>query len=136
MRTHNTRSGKPARIRRRCLKVVSQNLLGIKPTSSNDRLEELLVNLQKRNDYAFLVQETWRAGSKVLHHKTGMVIVAEGPQTQTGRGSKGVAIVLSAQAVLGWEKAGKAVYGGYGGRVLGLRTVVVDKKKKEREEFS
>jgi len=64
-----------------------------------------------------------------------MVIVADGPQTQKGRGTKGVAIVLSAQAVLGWEKAGKTVYGGYGGRVLGLRTVVVDKKKKERGIF-
>jgi hypothetical protein len=51
------------------------------------------------------------------------------------RGPKGVATILSAQAAPGWEKAGKAVYGGYGGRVLGLRTVVVDKKKKERGIF-
>lgn len=58
--------------------------------------------------------------------------VADGPQTQMARGSKGVAIIFSAQAALGWEKAGTAVYGGYGGRVLGLSTMVVDKQKKER----
>ena len=124
-----------ASIRRRCLKVVSQNLLGIKPTNTNDRLEEMLAALRKDNVYALLGQETWRAGSEILQHEGGFVVIAEGPPVQNGRGSKGVAIALSPQAVQGWEKGGKVVCDGYGGRVIGVRTVACDGKGRERGIF-
>jgi hypothetical protein len=122
-RLHATRSRKAS------LSIVTQNFLGLKSTNSEMRFETLFSAVHDRGLYAVMGQETWREGEEILEHSGGYgSLICSGLPTQNGRGSRGVSIALGPQAVLGWAKAGKKVFSGYGGRILGLRTLAADSK--------
>ena len=89
-------------------------------------MAEFTDTFQQRHAFAAFLQETWRAGKEVLPCDGGCVLIGVGPDVQTGRGSKGVAIVLSSSAAAAWRAAGAVVHDGFGSRVLAVPLAVKD----------
>ena len=104
-------------------RLFSQNCLGLKTPS---RVAEFTDTFQQRHAFAAFLQETWREGKEVLPCDGGCVLIGVGPDVQTGRGSKGVAIVLSSSAAAAWRAAGAVVHDGFGSRVLAVPLAVKD----------
>ena len=109
--------------------IISQNLRGLK---SDARLEELFLALKLRDIFAVCVQETWRHGQQTLEHGECLLILSGLPENQmrSNRGEQGVGIVLSPQAVSAWEEGGKILHDDFGGRMIAIRLIVNDAKKR------
>ena len=51
-------------------------------------------------------------------------------QMRSNRGEQGVGIALSPRAVSAWEEGGKILHDDFGGRMIAIRLVVNDAKKR------
>ena len=115
--------------KRRDLKIVSQNVRGLK---SNDKIQELF-GLVKRNElFAVCLQETWRKGHAIIKQRDCLLItngIAENIPT-CRRGKEGVAIALSGIAVKAWKEAGSVLHTDLGSRIISIRLCVKDARNK------
>ena len=110
--------------RRKHVRIFSQNCRGLK---TKDRLQMVVGELENRNSFAAAVQETWRKGSEALQLKNSTMVL-HGPSQQSGRGSRGVGIVLSSVATDAWVAGGSKVYSDdaqNGGRAMADELVLV-----------
>jgi hypothetical protein len=108
------------------IELFGQNTRGLK---TDDKLEELRGVAAKRKAYAVGVQETWRIGQGTLDSR-GWKFVTQGKTEMTcNRGSGGVGILLSPDAVRDWEAADSEVLL-FGERILAVRLQLKDADKR------
>ena len=93
--------------------IFSQNCLGLKTAT---RRTELIAMLRRRGAFAACLQETWRQGTEELQ-EDGWLFVGTAPPSQHGRGSQGVAIMLSPPAAAALDTA----HTDLGARVVAVR---------------
>jgi hypothetical protein len=91
--------------------------------------------MNKRDMYAYLVQETWLEGDYVQLLKHGITFIHYGPTKQESRrGSGGVAVILSEEATQNWRsRGGEIIKGGTIGettRFLPLRLNIIKSNSK------
>ena len=110
--------------------IVSQNARGLK---TDDRVQDLLSTLERRKIFAACIQETWRTGRTTLELKQSRLFLAglEPNQVRSRRGEQGVGIALSQNAVAAWKAAGSILHDDLGARILAVRLLVRDDRKKE-----
>ena len=78
--------------------MFGQNCRGLK---TEDRITELFSSAGRHHAFAVGLQETWRAGLEE-RMQDGCLFIGIGPDTQVGRGSKGVGFYLGRSAVDAW----------------------------------
>ena len=108
---------------------ITQNCRGLK---TDARLTELVDIIGCRRAFAVCLQETWRAGNEEPLEEDGFTFVGAAPAEQTGRGSRGVAIVLSRSAAAAWREAGTHVWR-ISSRVIAVRLLVRDPVKRSKQ---
>ena len=93
--------------------------------STDDKLEEIVRNMQDHGVLARCILETWREGDSELDLR-GYTVIQHGLPTRVcNRGSQGVAIVLSPEGAKAWEAAGcEKMY--FGTRVMAIRLEFMD----------
>ena len=111
----------------KCIKILSQNVQGIKKSS---HIEELIHSFNRRKLFAACLQETWRTGNEQFE-QDGVRVIAAGLEEQTGRGSQGVAIILGPESLECWRAAGYELHTDFGARVIAVRLLLNDKKNNE-----
>ena len=94
--------------------IISQNCRGLKTGS---RVTEFISELRERHIWAAGCQETWRSGRDDFT-EDGCCFLGVGPEQQQGRGSAGVALVLSRSATAAWQAAGAVLHADLGPRVI------------------
>ena len=80
----------------------------------------------------FCLQETWKLGTQTtssLHGEFMMITNGVTIKPPRGRIPGGVAIVMNTEGQLAWNKADNQMFR-FGERILAIRLVVRDKKKK------
>ena len=97
--------------------IFTQNCRGAKTA---DRMTMLIDGLKSEGGFAAFAQETWRAGDERLV-QDGCCFLGIGPDKQTGRGSLGLGILLSAAAYDAWQRSGAEVHVDLGMRVMAAR---------------
>ena len=109
---------------------VSQNVRGLK---SGERLDELFRSVQKAKIFAACIQETWRSGNEILKYESSQIVLSglEESVVRGKRGSQGVGIVLSLDAVEAWKAAGFEIHNDLGARIVAVRFMLKDKEKKD-----
>lgn len=129
-RTHHRRKAKPGRLRlsesykrrpRESIDILSQNVRGL----NEDKLQFLLKRANRRGTYAAAIQESWRLGSNVVQHYGFRLVTHGSSSTTSHRPNGGVAILLSKEAVRGWERANNEVLH-FGERILAVRLTCTD----------
>ena len=80
--------------------IFTQNCRGAKTA---DRITMLIDGFKGQGGFAAFAQETWRAGEERLV-QDGCCFLGLGPDKQTGRGSLGLGILLSATAYDAWQR--------------------------------
>ena len=113
---------------------VSHNVRGLK---SDTRIEELYHSIKSQNFFAACLQETWRTGSHTLEYENNLLLLSGlDPNSVTNnRGSQGVGIALSADAVTAWRAAGSVVHNDLGARVMAVRLLTKDSSDKDMYIF-
>ena len=104
------------------LQFFSLNTRGL----GDEKIEELLRAMRKKNIFAFAIQETWRLGQDEFV-KDGFRILTN--NRSAGRKRGGVAIVLSPAAVAAW-KLGGSVVNCFGDRVISIKLRLADAFRK------
>ena len=103
--------------------IFQQNARGLK---SNSKLTELIDSMRRRNGFSLGLQETWRIGKEEIT-EDNYTFLGSGPDTQHGRGSCGVGILLSPSATIAWKAAGPDnLHNDLGSRVMAIRMRVID----------
>ena len=112
---------------------VSHNVRGLPDT----RIEELYHSIKSQNFFAACLQETWRTGSHTLEYENNLLLLSGlDPNSVTNnRGSQGVGIALSADAVTAWRAAGSVVHNDLGARVMAVRLLTKDSSDKDMYIF-
>ena len=109
------------------VKFYSQNSRGLRA----DKLEEVLATMKKEDVFVWMLQETWRLKTEEHDNDDGYVTINHGPDEKLcRRGSLGVMVVLSPEAVKAYERGG-SMRQTYGLRVLSVKLVLLDDKKRE-----
>ena len=87
--------------------IISQNVRGLK---RHEKKDEFSHHLRQRQLFAVLLQETWLTGDETLELE-GYTLICSGLQSekQNRRGSHGVAIALSPQAMTVWGQSGMEI---------------------------
>ena len=101
------------------LRFASENVCGLK---RDIKLEEICLSMLKHKTFATALQETWREGYEELSLRNNKFIL-KGPPAQSGRGKRGMGIVLSPQANLAWNSAGNELHTDLGSLIIALKTV-------------
>ena len=109
------------------IKFVSQNVRGLK---SDARLEELFAYISRLEVFALCVQETWRSDNEILENERCLLVTTglRRKDIVSKRGSQGVAIALSPDAIAAWRAAGSELHNDIGARVIAIRLLVKDHK--------
>jgi hypothetical protein len=102
--------------------VITQNCRGLKTDS---RVTEFVSQMRERHVWAAGCQETWRSGQDEFI-QDGYCFLGVGPTLQQGRGSAGVALVLSRSATAAWQAAGSIVHNDLGPRVIAAPMLAQD----------
>ena len=102
--------------------IWSQNCRGLK---TDARVTEVVSELSERHVWAAGLQETWRSGRDEFS-EASYCFLGVGPATQQGRGSSGVALVLSRSATSAWQAAGAIVHADLGHRVVAAPLLAKD----------
>ena len=94
---------------------------------SDSAVTELVNSLRCRFGFSLGPQETWRCG-KENFEEDGFTFLGYGPDTQQGRGSCGVGLlIVSPAATTAWRDAGPDnLYNDLGPRVIAARMLVND----------
>ena len=93
---------------------------------SDSTVAELIDAFRCRSGFSLALQETWRCG-KENFEEDGFTFLGSGPDTQQGRGSCGVGVLLSLAATAAWRAAGpKNLFNDFGPRVIAARMLVKD----------
>ena len=93
---------------------------------SDSAVTELVNSLRCRSGFSLGLQETWRCG-KENFEEDGFTFLGSGPDTQQGRGSCGVGLLLSPAATTAWRAAGPDnLHNDLGPRVIAARMLVND----------
>ena len=108
------------------IELYGQNARGLK---TDDKLEELRGVAAKRKAYAVGVQETWRIGQETLDSRDWKFVTQGKAERTCNRGSGGVGILLSPNAVRDWEAADSEVLL-FGERILAVRLKLKDADKR------
>jgi len=98
-------------------KFVSANVQGMK---NDHKCEEIVHAMSTQNIFAATLQETWRSGREQLSLRNYSFIL-NGPETQSGRGSTGVGIVLNPLALDAWKAASCELHNDLGPRIIAIR---------------
>lgn len=101
--------------------LYSQNCRGIK---TDARLAETLDCLARVQAFVAFLQETWRTGQEQFV-QNGWTFLGSAPDAQQGRGSAGVAIVLSPHATAAWKAANCEWHASWW-RVVAARLLALD----------
>ena len=109
--------------------IISQNFLGLKRAENND---EFFHNLWQRRPFATLLQETWLTGDDTFESE-GYTLIFSGISTekQSHRGSQGVVIKISSQAMTVCGKSGMEI-GQISARVIAIYMMITDHQKREK----
>ncbi len=83
-------------------RIFQQNTRGLK---SHSALMEIIDFMRCRNGFSLDLQETWRVGKEEFT-KNNFNFLGSGLDTQHGRGSCGVGILLSPAATATWKASG------------------------------
>ena len=102
--------------------VLSQNCRGLK---TDARITEIVSEMATRHVWAAGLQETWRSGRDEFS-EGGYCFLGVGPTNQQGRGSSGVALVLSRSATSAWQAAGAVVHADLGPRIIAAPLLATD----------
>ena len=116
--------------RKSTIRLVSQNARGLK---SEEKMEELTLSMKARGIFASCIQETWRSGKDTVDINQCKLVFAglDVKEQRSNRGSQGVGIVLSSQAVDAWRAAGCELHNDLGARIIAVRLLMRDKKGKD-----
>jgi hypothetical protein len=117
--------------RKQLLRFFSQNCLGLK---TDAKRQQLVTTLKQRNSYAAALQETWHPGSGIFQINDFQLIMV-GPESQAGRGTKGIGIALSPDAIKDWESAGSQQFVSVDLRSLGIRLASKDTRGRDAYVF-
>ena len=103
--------------------IISQNVCGLKRHEKKDRFFH---HLRRRRPFAVLLQETWLTGDETLESK-GYTLICLGlpSEKKSCRGSHGVAIALSPQAMTFWGQSGMEI-AQVSSRVIAIRMMISD----------
>ena len=87
--------------------IISQKFCGLE---RHDKKDEFFHHLWWQRPFAALIQETWLTGDETLESE-GYTLICSGlpSQKQSRRGSHGVAIALSLQAMTVWGQSGMEI---------------------------
>jgi len=107
------------------INLQTHNLRGLNESS----LQSLLQCMQTYNIFAYFVQEHWRCGHGAERVRDCVFLYNGLQHPVCPRGSQGVGIFLSPEAVQAWERAG-AQNLAYGERLLATRVHLTDAKGK------
>ena len=110
------------------IRFLSQNVCRL----SLIKQEDIWSFMRKKNVFAFCLQETWKLGTQTtssLHGEFMMITNGVTIKPPRGRIPGGVAIVLNTEGQLAWNNADNQM-SRFGERILAIRLVVRDKKKK------
>ena len=101
-----------------------QNVRGLK---SHSAVTELIDSMRCRSGFSLGVQETWRSGIDEFT-EDGYTFLGVGPDSQTGRGSCGVGILLSPAATVAWRASSgvRNLHNDLGPRIIAVRMLVAD----------
>ena len=104
--------------------IFQQNVRGLK---SDSALTEIIDSMRCRNGFALGLQETWRIGNEIIIEEN-FTFLGSGPDSQNGRGSCGVGILLSPSATNAWKAASSStnLHNDLGPRVIAARLLVTD----------
>ena len=106
--------------------IITQTFRGLK---CREKKDEFIHNFRQRRPFAALLQETWLTGDKTLESE-GYTLICSGLSTekQSYRGSQGVDIALSSQAMTVWGQSGIEIYRILA-RVIAIRMMITDHQK-------
>ena len=104
-----------------------------KCSRSQSRREELTVSMKRRGIFAACVQGTWRSGKDTVEVNQCKLVLTglDAKEQRSNRGSQGVGIALSPQAVDAWRAAGCELHDDLGARVIAVRLLMRDKEGKD-----
>ena len=108
--------------------IISQNFCGLKRDKKKD---EFFHHLQQQRPFAALLQENWLTGDETLESE-GYTLISSGfpYEKQSRRGSHGVAIAISSQAMTVWGQSGMEKIR-ISARVIAIRMMIADHQKRE-----
>ena len=108
--------------------IISQNVCGLK---RHEKKDEFFHHLQQRRPFAALLQETWLTGYETLESE-GYTLICSGLPSgkKSCRGSHGVAIALSPQAMTVWGQSGMEI-SRVSSRAIAIRMMITDHQKCE-----
>ena len=106
--------------------IISQNFRGLK---RHEKKYEFFHNLRQRRPFAALLQETWLTGDETLESE-GYTLICSGipSEKQSRRGSHGVAIALSSQAMTFWVQSGMEI-AQVSSQLISIRMMITDHQK-------
>ena len=110
--------------------IISQNFRGLK---RHENKYEFFHHLRRRQPFAALIQETWLTGDETLESE-GYTLICLGlpSEKQSRRGSHGVAIALSPQAMTVWGQSGMEI-AWVSSRLIAIRMMISDHQNLEND---
>ena len=111
-------------------RFVSHNCRGLND-KQKDRIEAWVEWGRTKKVHAACLQETWRAGGGEETNQGWMLIHHGLKEPVCKRGSQGVAVLLSPEAKVAWEKAGGEI-SRFGDRILAVRLQTKDGAGRKR----
>ena len=108
--------------------IISKNVCGLKRHKKKD---ELFHHFRRQRPFAALIQETWLTGDETLELE-GYTLICSGlpSEKQSRRGSHGVAIALSPQAMKVWGQSGMEI-ARVSSRVIAIRMMISNHQNRE-----
>ena len=92
--------------------------------------------MNRRGIFAACVQETWRSGNDIIDiNQCKLILAGLKKEEQSNRGSQGVGIALSSQAVNAWRAAGCEVHDDLGAPVIAVWLLLRDSEGNDIGDF-
>ena len=106
--------------------IISQNVRGLK---RHEKKDEFFHQLRRQRPFSALLQETWLAEDETLEPE-GYTLICSGlpSEKKSRRGSHGVAIALSSQAMTVWGQSGMEI-ARVSSRVIAICMMITDHQK-------
>ena len=122
----NSKSFRPKSTRKKNV-IPTQTFFNVRGLKSHSVVTELIDSMRCRSGFSLGVQETWRSGIDEFT-EAGYTFLGVGPDSQTGRGSCGVGILLSPAATVAWRASSwvRNLHNDLGPRIIAVRMLVTD----------